>query len=448
VIPIRPPMSSPGDVKHGIWRGPALISVALVVLGIATYGYLTIGARVLDAEQYGQLAAFWSLVFAVLGGAFTPLEVEGTRAVSAQLAEGQPTRSVVASLAALAALLTAVLLLALALGRQLLADTLFDGNTSYLALLGAVAVAFAIIYLGRGVFAGHHLFGRYSTLLAGEGIVRLAAVLALVAAGFVSGSAVAAAVPIAAWLVAGVTAVLVVRLVAHRELPRPAGPKTDPSTPGTARVAANFGSLLIASLASQGLNNAGPLTAQALGDDPALTGGLLAAFILVRVPVMFISALQSGFIPSLVAAVRGGREAQFRALLRVVFLRVSAVGAVAVVGATVAGPFIVRLFFGPDYQLQGLDFAVLTLATVAFVLASILQAALVAIDRHRIVAAAWVAGLLLYLLALLLPLPLLRQIEVGYLVGTFGVCLLLAAGLELSSGSRSKANTLAPGSRP
>jgi O-antigen/teichoic acid export membrane protein len=339
-----------------------------------------------------------------------------------------------------------------------LADTLFDGNSTYVGLLSAVAVAFAVIYLGRGIFAGHRRFGRYSTLLAGEGLVRLAVATSLVLLGVASGPALAAAVPIGAWLAAAATLALAFNLVR----PRPSSPSVGdvagasmqgsliprPSTRGTRGVAANFGSLLVASLASQGLNNAGPLTAQALGDDPALTGGLLAAFILVRVPVMFISALQSGFIPSLVEAVRSGEETRFHALLRGVLLRVSGVGALAVVGAGIAGPFVVRLFFGPDYQLEGVDFAVLTLATVAFVLASILQAALVALDRHRVVAVAWVIGLVLYGCALLLPLPLLRQVELGYLIGTFGVCLLLAGGLELSSGSRRRERAVARGGTP
>ncbi len=441
-------MSDAGGSRVGVWHGPALISVALVVLGLATYGYLTIAARVLDPDQYGQVAAFWSLVFAVIGGAFTPLEVEGTRAVSAQCAVGHPVGHVVRRLAWLAVLLTGVLLAILVAGRGFLADTLFDGNSAYVGLLSAVAVAFAAIYLGRGVFAGHRRFGRYSTLLAGEGLVRLAVAAGLVLLGVVSGPAVAAAVPIGAWLAAAVTLVVMVELVWRRPTRPSVGDAAGTPTPsaptqGTQGVAANLGSLLVASLASQGLNNAGPLTAQALGDDPALTGGLLAAFILVRVPVMFISALQSGFIPSLVGAVRSGEEAQFHVLLRGVLLRVSGVGAVAVVGAGIAGPFVVRLFFGPDYQLQGVDFAVLTLATVAFVLASILQAALVALDRHRVVAVAWVAGLVLYGLALLLPLPLLRQVELGYLIGTFGVCLLLAAGLELSSESRRRERAVA-----
>lgn len=430
-------MGDAGSTHKGIWRGPAVISVALVALGIATYAYLTLAARVLEPAEYGQLAAFWSLVFAVLAGSFSPLEVEGTRAVSAQRAAGHRIGPVVGRLAWLAALLTGGLVLVLGVGRGLLADTLFDGDTSYVALLAAVAVAFAAIYFGRGVFAGHRLFGRYSTLLAGEGVVRFLAASVLVLAGLSSGPAVAAAVPIAAWVVAALTLVLIIDLVSQRSLAVPQADESAPAaTSGVQGVAANFGSLLVASLASQGLNNAGPLTAQALGDDPALTGGLLAAFILVRVPVMFISALQSGFIPHLVEAVRGRDDAQFHLLLRSVLLRVSAVGAVAVVGVGIAGPLVVRLFFGPDYQLQGVDFAVLTLATVAFVLASILQAALVSLDRHRIVAGAWVIGLLLYALMLLIPMPLLRQVELGYLIGTLGVCLMQWVGLELSTESR------------
>jgi O-antigen/teichoic acid export membrane protein len=426
-------MSEVKSGPSGIWRGPALISVALLVLGIATYGYLTVAARVLDPAQYGQLAAFWSLVFAVLAGSCAPLEVEGTRAVSAARAGDLPVGPVVVRLAWLAVLLTAAVVLVLALARTILADSLFDGDERYVSLLGAVAVAFAVIYLGRGIFAGHQLFGRYGVLLAGEGVVRLALTLALVVAGVVSGPAIASAVPASAWLVAAVTAVLTARIVwQRRQAPFDDGPDAERNAdPETRGVAANFGSLLLASLASQGLNNAGPITAQALGDDPALTGGLLAAFILVRVPVMFISALQSGFIPGLVTSVRRGDQGEFRELLRGVLVRVGAVGGVAVAAAGLAGPFVVGLFFGTVYQLQGVDFALLTLATVVFVLASVLQAALVALDLHKVVAGAWVIGLLLYLLALALPIPLLRQVEVGYLVGTFGVCLLLALGLFL-----------------
>ena len=427
------PNGSPKDEVR-VWRGPAIISVALVGLGMATYAYLTLAARVLEPEQYAQLAAFWSLVFAVLAGAFTPLELEGTRAVSAHDAWGQPVRPVIKQLALVAVVLTGVLLVALALASTLLADALFGGDTTYVILLACVAVGFSVTYLGRGLFAGRRRFGWYGAMLSGEGVVRFMAALALVVAGVASGPGIAAAVALGAGVIAVATTVLVASVV--RSSPVAAVPPTlegAAQAPPAAGVTANFWSLLIASMAAQALNNAGPITVQALGDDPQLTGGLLAAFILVRVPVMFISALQTGFVPELVAAIRRGGTSEVRSLLRSIVTRVAAVGALAVVTAGVAGPLVVGFFFGPGYQLMGVDFAVLTLATVAFVLASMLQAALVALGRHRVVAAAWVSGLVLSGAMLLLPLPLLRQVEAGYVIGTLVVLVVLSLGLSSTS---------------
>lgn len=419
-------MTTPDPSPVSPWRGPAVISAGLVVLGVASYAFLTVAARVLSPVEYAELAAFWSLVFAVLAGTFFPFELEGTRMASAARVAGRSVQPPLRRLARIAAAVAGVLLLVIVLGRQALANALFSGDETYVALLAVMTVTFAVIYLGRGALAGTGRFLTYSVILSGEGLVRVLLLVVVAAAAIASGAAAAAAMAGASVLAALATVALV---------GRPSGPAaTSPvgMSDDERRAPANLGALLVASLAAQGLINAGPLTAQALGDDAVQTGAILAVFVLVRVPVMFITAIQSGFIPALVTTIEGGDIRQFNHVVSRVLARVAVVGTVIVIGAAVFGPLATRLLFGPRYELQPLDYAVLTASSVAFMVAALLQAVLVALQRHRSVAIAWLAGVVAYAGALLLPLPLLRVVEIGAILSMGTVCVVMWGAIHIA----------------
>jgi O-antigen/teichoic acid export membrane protein len=417
-------MRGPRPTTSRLWGGPSVIAVGLVVLGLASYLFLTTAARALSPEDYASLATFWSLVFALLAGAFSPSEVEGTRAVSLALAQGRSIPAATQPIAAYATQVTAVLLVLLAILHAPIANAFFQGDTDYVAQLGVVAIAFAVIYYVRGVLAGSRRFALYSIILGGEGVVRAALLLALVGIGIATGQSAASALSTAA-AVAAVSSLLALAAIRRHQPTVELTSTIRPTQSTSPATRANLGALIIASLAAQGLINAGALTVQALGDDPTLTGAVLAVLVLVRIPVMFISAIQSGFIPNLVALLASGQGAAFDRAVAGVIIRLGLAGASVVAAAAVAGPTVTRLLFGQAYTLGQLDFALLTLSSVVFVLATLFQAVLVSLGRHRIAASAWTAGVLTYLLTLTVPIPLLRQVEIGSLSSMFVVSLIM-----------------------
>ena len=185
-------MTTPDPSPVSPWRGPAVISAGLVVLGVASYAFLTVAARVLSPVEYAELAAFWSLVFAVLAGTFFPFELEGTRVASAARVAGRSVQPPLRRLARIAAAVAGVLLLVIVLGRQALANALFSGDETYVALLAVMTVTFAVIYLGRGALAGTGRFLTYSVILSGEGLVRVLLLVVVAAAAIASGAVAAA----------------------------------------------------------------------------------------------------------------------------------------------------------------------------------------------------------------------------------------------------------------
>lgn len=428
------------DAPSGLWRGPTVISVGLAVLGLSSYLYLSTAARTLPTEEYAAVAALWSLVYFLLAGVFAPLEIEGTRAVSMEVSQGRSASGAVRRLASVGTAWTLVLLLILLVMHRPIASVWFDGDSGYVFIAGATGIAFAIVYVGRGYLAGSGRFTVYSAILAGEGVLRALVVVVIAFAGWGSGLGVAATIALAAAM-AAIATLLVLREAFSRasSVDHSHGQASGKSHAGTAK---DLFALLIASVAAQGLINAGPLTVQAVGDDPALTGAVLAVFVLVRVPVMFISALQSGFIPSLVGVLSDGDLGRFDRLVVLVLSRVAAAGALLTAGAAACGPWITQLLFGSEYVLQGIDYALLMFSSVVFVFSALLQAVLVSLQRQRVIAVGWILGMLTYGACLLLPLTLLRRVEVGSVMSMVVVCVCLWAGIHLAQvrrrvGSRS-----------
>jgi O-antigen/teichoic acid export membrane protein len=405
-------------------RGVVAVTGGLVVVGLASYGFLTLAARTLHPAQFSAVAALWSLLYGLAGGLFLPLEQETTRQVAQRVVRGERVGPVVTKVIRLGAVLLAVLLGALLLARRPLTDAIFGGNQGMVLALCLALTGMIGLYITRGLLAGTSSFVRYAGQLGGEGVLRFAMTVGVVVAGAATTSRLG--------LVIGIAPVAMLAL-SLPFLPRPGGTRVAVRWP---EVTQNLGLLLVASIAAQGIANAGPIVLQILGGvDKAVAGRFLAAFVLVRLPLFFTVALQAAMLPRLVEASEVGDRAGFERLLRQLLLLVAGLGVVALVIFGLAGPQMISLLFGPGYAVSRVDLVVLALSSVLLLLGAMLQAAAVALQSHLAVAVSWGASGVVFVVGCLLPFSPFVRIEVAYVAA--GVVVLVLLWLTLERAARS-----------
>ena len=401
------------------------VGIGLVVLGVTSYGYLVVAARRLDASQFAQLSVVWTALFTIGPGLFLPLE----QAVAQRLAAGASPEQLLRRAATLAATLLALLVaLSLALA-PFISRRLLDSDVALFWAMLLTNCALAPVHLSRGLLAGTGQFRAYGMQLAFDGTVRLLGAIVLAVAGVGSVTAYACVL-----IVSQLSATALSLAVARRPVRR-AISATPPSATATGWVglASGLGWMLVAALASQSLANGGTVVVKAFarpGD--AVAGHFLTAVVLTRLPLFLFAALQASLLPLLARRIAagdvGGAAAGVRRLLAILGL----VGAVASVVLLLAGPELDALVFGSEFRVARLPMVILSVASTFFILAAGLGQALLALESAAQVAAGWLSGTAVFLLALVLPGSLEVRVSVAFLLGA-GVTF---AGFLASAGFR------------
>ncbi|HSR25092.1 MAG TPA: hypothetical protein VLW53_16170, partial [Candidatus Eisenbacteria bacterium] len=193
-------------LRGALRNGAFVVSLGILVLGLTAYGVLTISARSLSKAEFSAFAAEWSMLFALSGGFFLPLEQETTRAVAARVSRGQDIGPAVGRVGALGGVIVLGLVVLLGALHQPIADRVLDGQTGLLVALAAALPIMGALYLLRGALAGTSRFGTYASALSGEGATRVVAVALLAAAGAATAGSVGLAVALAPALVLPVIA--------------------------------------------------------------------------------------------------------------------------------------------------------------------------------------------------------------------------------------------------
>ncbi|HEX7521984.1 MAG TPA: hypothetical protein VF441_08020 [Acidimicrobiia bacterium] len=422
----------PGSVTVGVWLG---------LNGLVTYGFLAVAARSVSADRYSALSALWALAFLAGPGCFLPLEQEVSRSLAARRARGVGSGPLVRRAALLGAGFAGVLVIACAALSGLLVNGLFDGQVALLFALMLVLVGYGFEHLTRGVLAGNELFGRYGFLLGGEGLLRLAGALVLAAIGVATVGPYGIVVGLAPYAASGLA------LFGQHGL-------TGPGPPAPWReLSSSLGYLLAGSILAQTLVNAAPLATQALAGPAqgSAAGRLLNGLVVARVPLFLFQAVQAALLPNLSGLHGAGRDAEFRRGLRRLMGAVVAIGTAATIGAAVIGPWVVRVLFGDKYVLTHRDMFFLALGSAVFMAALALAQALLALGGQKRAALGWLAGVIAFGLALLIPNPLLLRVEIAYLAGTAVATLCVAAVLAKPlrmAGSAPKSDIFPPGGVP
>jgi O-antigen/teichoic acid export membrane protein len=178
-------------------------------------------------------------------------------------------------------------------------------------------------------------------------------------------------------------------------------------------------------------------------DDEA--GAFLAGLVIARVPLFLFQAVQASLLPKLSELAEQGRTAELRSGLSRLVLLVSGIGAVGIVGAGVAGSTVVKVMFGNDFVLGTRTMVMLAVGSAAFMVASLLAQASIALGGHRPMAMAWGVGLTGLLIAVgTSSHDLFLRVEVGMVVGGLVALAAQAAvlGRLLRSGAEIRAGDL------
>lgn len=305
--------------------------------------------------------------------------------------------------------------------RKPIQDELFDGDSVLFIALLAAFPAYAFAHVSRGVLSGTGRFPAYGLLLGSEGVIRVVASLVL------SGVGVVVVGPYG--LLVGLVPFASVTLALSRQRgllePGPPAPWSE--------LSGALGWLLLGAVLSQGFVNASVPIVKLLASDgeSAIAGQFQAGLIISRVPLFLFQAVQASLLPKLAGLAASGRFADFRSGLRRLIVVVATIGVAATAGAFAIGPFVLQLFFGPEFDLlDRTDLGLLALASAAFMLAQALSQALIALNGHARVALGWAVAVAVMGVVISLGDDLLLRVELGLVagaaVGTVATWLLLA----------------------
>ena len=400
--------------------GTLLVGAGLAVLGAGSYAQLAVAGHSLSTPGMAAMSVLWSIVFWIGLGLFFPVEQELIRLVAARKAVGEGVIPVAGRAAVLAGAILAATLVPLAVAARPLADRLFGGNIGMVAALAAAVLGLAVTAVSRGVLAGMGRFPAYGSQLAIDGGLRVALACALGVAGVSSPTAF------------GLTLAVPPLLSAACML----GPLLRELHPGPAIAWAvmcrGLGLLIATMLLAQLVLNVAVINVRLLSPgNPAVVGALLAAMILVRVPLFVFTSLQVSLLPGLAGAIAAANQARFRQLAARGGGIVTVLGISAGVPAAILGPWLIRVLFAARPVLGHADFAWLACGTLFYMLAMVLGQSAMALSRHRDQLLAWTAGVLVLVTITLGPGEVKRRVEVAYALSSLTVAVVLAVAVFL-----------------
>ena len=410
-------------MRSALPSGSFTIGSGLLVGGISIYVFFRLGQEGLGQDGFKPIVSLWFVMFALVPGFFLPLEQEVSRSVAHRRALGDGVRPVVRKVAPVAAAITLLLVVAVALARTRLTNDLFEGSAVVTLALVIALVGYAPFHIARGICSGLGHFRIYSLMIALDGLFRVIACAVFLLAGLDR-------VGPYALMVAVVPLVIAVGAFGSGRL------RTSPGTPASwGELAPNLGWLLLGTLCSGALINAGPLTVDLLGEGtaPEVVTRFGNAVLLARIPLFLFQAVNAAMLPRLTQLVTLGNATEFRAVLRRLFTLVGGVGVIGVVGAFIAGPWVLDLVYE-----GGIDRRTITLlafASAVYMLAQACAQSVLSMSGHVFVAVGWVTSFASFVataawssndLFLRVELALITSAAVALVIFMFGLRLYFA----------------------
>lgn len=419
--PLSPPVTQ--AMRSALPSGSFTIGSGLLVGGISIYVFFRLGQEALGQDGFKPIVSLWFVMFALVPGFFLPLEQEVSRSVAHRRALGDGVRPVVRKVAPVAAAITLLLVVAVALARTRLTNDLFEGSAVVTLALVIALVGYAPFHIARGICSGLGHFRIYSLMIALDGLLRVIACAVFLLAGLDR-------VGPYALMVAVVPLVIAVGAFGSGRL------RTSPGTPASwGELAPNLGWLLLGTLCSGALINAGPLTVDLLGEGtaPEVVTRFGNAVLLARIPLFLFQAVNAAMLPRLTQLVTLGNATEFRAVLRRLFTLVGGVGVIGVVGAFIAGPWVLDLVY--DGGIDRRTITLLAFASAVYMLAQACAQSVLSMSGHVFVAVGWVTSFASFVataawssndLFLRVELALITSAAVALVIFMFGLRLYFA----------------------
>ena len=411
------------------------IMAASITAAASSLLITVISARTLTVAQNKEFLVFWGFMFGIFG-VISGIQTESTRAALAGAkaatepagppgspgpAEPARRRARILATALLLGLVIAALTL---LAAPAWAPRLTPSTGPLTAALIAVGVwGYAGQASLSGVLAGTRHWNLYSALMAAEALLRL--LLTLLLAVLVSNL-------IGLDAAAGAPAVVGCAPRAGRRGRGRARPR---AAVGTARLTSFSLQAMLSSASWAVLVTGFPtlLEITSPGADAAEVAIVILAVSLTRSPIMIpLQAFQGVLITTIADAEPSRRLASVTRILSILLVA----GAALAVTVALAGPWLIRTVYGPQYDSSPWLLGLLTLAAVSMASLVLTGASTIALNNHRAYTLGWVlAALTAVLLLWLLPLSVSpRAVLALGLAPLSGICVHLRA--IVSAGGR------------
>ncbi len=396
-------MTDAGIPTGPVTRGSvARVGAATAVTALCGYLVLYLAARDLNPAGFSVFGVFWG-AFGLVTGAANGLLQEATREVRSArytvLSPGPQTHPL-----RVAAVIGVVAAAVIAGSSALWSGHVFvDARALSVILLSVGLAGFCMHATLLGMLAGAGRWTQYGSLMVTDAAMRVAVAAATFALSWgLVGFLWATVCGAVAWLIvlaASTSTRAAARLVAYGDT------KTFLRGAAHAIAAAGASAILVMGF---------PVLLKATSGNLGSTGGVvILAVTLTRAPLLVpLTAMQGNLIAHFVDQ----RSDRMRALAGPAAV-IGCLGVVGVVVAGLAGPWLLRVGFGPGYRADGALLAWLTAAAVAIAMLTLTGAAAVAAALHRAYSMGWIGATVAATLLLVLPLALQTRTVVALLCG-------------------------------
>lgn len=398
--------STDGAKTSDYGRGAALLTVGIGVTGLVTFLYLSLASHSLPRGEYGQIGLLWSAVFLITPIFYRPVEQLMARTIAERRARDQDLAGPL-RIAAFIQLGLGLLFAALALiFKSQITEHLLHGNDTLFWIMFASVLAYAVSYFGRGLLAGNQRFGLYGLLVLIESLVRFMFPLAVVV-GIASGQNV-----IAMGILAGpVISLFVVplALVGRSKAQRTRTTEEMVETEQALDAAAGGGNIekadftltegggfalaaLVIMACEQAILNVATFATNRTAGGEYAAAAVINILVIARAPMQLFQSVATSLLPHLSKLHAAADFKTYRHSVLRTLQAIAAFAAAASLVMLVAGPEIMKIVFGDQYNFDRVDLLLITLGMGVYLCAATLNQTALAAKKTGQAVACWLVA--------------------------------------------------------